>query len=163
MGSQRVGHGWATKLNLIDTYTGSIDNNNLDLLTYKSSKSRILFGFRHGLKHDMELRCCHQYQFHSVTWKCWSDDGQGSNNLMCLAVVKGFILQKQLQRWSLWSMLFIRNQHLWEEEGGKQDWAEGVVKLKFSSSKSSSSVIRKFGMSGLLELSHIRLPLWLRW
>ena len=82
---------------------------------------------------------------------------------MCLAVVKGFILRKQIQRWSLWSMLFIRNRHLLEEEEGKQDWAEGVVKLNFSFSKSSSSVIRKFGMSGLLELSHIRLPLWLRW
>ena len=35
--------------------------------------------------------------------------------------------------------------------GGKQDWAEGIVKLKFSSSKSSISVVRKFGMSGLLE------------
>ena len=73
------------------TYTcpGSINNNNLNLLTYKSAKSRILFGFRHGLKRDTELGWRHQYHSHFVTWKCWSYDARGPIiSFMCLAVVK---------------------------------------------------------------------------
>ena len=34
----------------------SINNKDVNLLTYKAAKSRSMFGFRHSFRHDVELK-----------------------------------------------------------------------------------------------------------